>query len=313
MRVVVDGDRYEGGAVDLRDRDVDADALLAAIRGNGADSDDGTDRNDTVSRDVESIESGTGSVQVACLPPTPSHDALGHIDNCRTSLRSLLAAAARSRGQRAPQRPAYETVKERLGELQIPDVDVADARRRVAAVGDDEARLREQMATLRGRLQVHRETGTDASEVATALTDAATRLSEVETERVAAEQTLNRQERRAQAARTTRERRLELQDRAANLEREMRTSLAAAVYPAFTAALDSFRDSAIPGDASRDAVALDGAASGDDPSEYGGDLLTAQLGAVRIADLDAPVVVSAPVFDDAMSATTQLNSSVILR
>ncbi|SFL27100.1 hypothetical protein SAMN04487950_3157 [Halogranum rubrum] len=274
---------YDGTALDLRDTTVAAADLLAAIRG----------------------ESPT-SLDVTCSSPTPPHDVLGHVslDDAIPSRRALLAAAARSRGHTAPQRPAYDASLRKLRELEVPTVDVATARKRVADAGAEEAQLRERMATLRGRLQARRETDAETASVTTDLTDTAARLSEVETERIAAEQALDRQERRAADAREVRQRRLELEDRVANLERRMRASLAERISSVF----DEERDSLGSLDA-LGSVEFDGADA--DVSVTSDDLLS-QLVAVRVADLAAPVVVSASVFTDARSAARSLDASVIL-
>ena len=286
---------YEGVAIDLRQTAVDVETVTAAVRSETL-RDDSTCPSD-------------GDVTVTCQSPSQPYEVLGHVGDAAPSVRTLLAAAARSRGHTAPQRPQYDAVVERLEAVDVPAVDVVSARKRVAEAGAEEDRLRERMATVRGRLQARRETGADTDAVATDLAETAARLSEVETERIAAEQTLDRQERRAADARETRQHRLELEDCAANLERRMRASLAERVYPAFADALDALDALDVspdgPGDDPSDVV-------GDDPSDYAGDTLTAQLGAVRLADLDAPVVVSTPVFEDAWTAARRLDTAVIL-
>lgn len=274
-----------GESLDLRDSDIDAEAVLSMIRDE------------------------TATPEVRCPSPTPSHDVLGHVDDPPPSHRTLLAAAARSRGHVAPQRPQYDAVIARLDSLNVSTVNVETARKRVADAGNDETRLREQMATLRGQLQARRETGADTESVTTALADTAARLSEVETERVAAEQTLARQEQRAVDAREMRQRRLELQDEAANLERQMRASLAEQLTPVFddaVAVVDEHRNFAADADADGDATE-DG--TGDDGGRTS---VTTHLAAVCLADLRAPVVVSPPVFDSTRVAERCLDTAVIL-
>jgi hypothetical protein len=288
---------YEGPAIDLREAAVTPETLVDAIQ-----TDTGSD--------VVTLPSSE-HVSVTSPPSTTPHELLGHVGDGGASLRARLAAAARSRGHTAPRRPQYDTVVERLQELDAPAVDVEPARRRVADAGAEEDRLREQMATLRGRLQARRETAADTDGVASELAETAARLSEVETERIAAEQALNRQERRAAEARETRERRFELEDRAANLERRMRASLAERVYPAFVDALDALAELGSHGTLPSRGLG-EPEQVGEEPSDFVGHDLTAHLGAVRIADLDAPVVLSVPAFDTATTAARYLDASVIL-
>lgn len=293
MRVVVDADAtvtHEGAGVDLREPDIAPDTVLAVVRGERADDPDLT---------------------LDCHPSTAPHDVLGHVDgSLQSSLRVWLAEAARSRGREPPQQAAYERVQAELADCSVPDVDVTAARRRVAEAGAEEARLREELATLRGRLQARRETGAATEAVTSDLTATATRLSEVETERVAAEQTLRQREAAAREARAVRERRLELVDRADNLEREMRAALAATLASEFAEAVDAVASSNrfhLPGDEATPAVTADG-----NVVTYDGPDVLAQLAAVRIAALDAPVVVSADVVDTGAGTTAATHVADLL-
>jgi hypothetical protein len=166
----------------------------------------------------------------------------------------------------------------------------------VARAGDDEERLRERVATLRGQLQAHRDAGRETSDVRQQLDETVTRLAEVETERIAAEQALVRAEREATSARTVRERRLRLQDRAANLRRASRQHLGDELYDEFCAAVASIPRAVSPSE---------------HPSEFEGDSVTVRLAAVAVADLDAPVVLSCDRFDSAETAVTRLNTPVV--
>ncbi|MFB6154347.1 MAG: hypothetical protein ABEJ22_00510 [Haloferacaceae archaeon] len=269
------GETTRGGpAVDVV-ADVSPDEMLAAVRG----------------RDVES------DLRVECPSPGPVHDALGVVaPDPDFSLRGALAAVARSRGLTAPQRPALESARERLADRSVPETDLASARRRVADAGDSVDRLRERVAALRGRVQAVREVGGDVDAAEADLESAIERLSEVETERIAAVQALDAAEERARNARDRREERFALEDRIANLEREARAALAAEVYDEFTAAVAT-----LPGDGS----------PGDAPGDYEGDPVTAMLGVVRIADFDAPVVLAAGRFSDARHAAATLDAPVV--
>jgi hypothetical protein len=341
MRLSVDGREFEGRAIDLVDAlsgPTDPDvhslsrAVVGAIRGEAATTAGtadaratdpeatgaaATDPEATDARATDTVPAGTGAVDpenprsraggpestpavaVDCADPGPIHDRIGHVTpDTDPSLRGALADAARSRGISAPESTALAAARERLDSLSPPDADPSAARRRVAEVGEDRRRLRERVATLRGRLQALREVD-DADAVAEAereLSEATRELSEVETERIAAEQRLDRLERDVRAARDAREERLALQDRIGNLERAARRSLAAAVW-------DEFADAAaaLPGDG----------AVGDDPGTYRGDPVTAALAAVRVADVDAPVVLSIRRFESATEAATRLNAPVV--
>lgn len=253
--MTVDDRVFEGRAVDLTGVDVSASAVLEAIRGTGE---------------------GGSAVDVECPEPGPTHDHVGRLPPTSFDRRGALAAAARSLGHESPASDRLADIREELASLPAPGVDLRSARRRVAEAGAEEERLRERVAELRGRLRARRETGADVEAVRAELSDAVARLSEVETERIAAEQALERAEAEARSARDRRERRLELEDRVANLERTVRADLAAAVWDRFREALD-----AVPG----------AATAGDEPGAYDGDDATAALAVARLAPLDAPVVV----------------------
>jgi len=255
MRVTVDGHDVEGRAVDLTAAAVGASAVLGAIRGSEADG---------------------SAVAVECPDPGPVHDHVGRLPPASFDRRGALAAAARGLGHESDASDRLAAAREELASLSTPAVDLRSARRRVAEAGAEEERLRERVAELRGRLRARRETGADVEAVRAELSDAVARLSEVETERIAAEQALERAEADARDARDCRERRLELEDRAANLERTVRADLAAAVWDRFRGALD-----AVPG----------AATAGDTPGTYDGDDATAALAIARLSPLDAPVVV----------------------
>lgn len=248
MMVAFRGDDREGRVVDLRGTDLPAEQVVAAVR------DPSDDR-------VRSPEPGAAHRHVGCITP-----------GLAVSRRAALAAVARSRGETAPEAEALAAVREELAALSVDDTDLTAARERVAETADDLERLRERVATLRGRVQARREAGLDAGDAEEALTDAARELSEAATAHAAAEQALDRARDRARDAYDDRERRLRLQDRRDNLRRAARTHLAAVVAPAVGDALAD-----LPG-------AADDPASAPDPA-------VAMAGA-RVADLDAPVVVA---------------------
>ena len=328
MRVVVDEREFAGQAIDLRRAPVDVDgaSVAAAVSGGptaGKDRDagrsssppgDAAGRSSSPPGDAAgrsspppgeaagraSATSDGAAVRVDCPPPGAVHGFVGHVaPDTRVSLRGALAAAARSRGLTAPEEDALRDARAELADCDAPTVDRREARRRAAAAGEEADRLRERVATLRGRLQTLRDLGRDdaADAAAEELSTAATRLSEVETERLAAAQRLDALEGRMREHRDARERRLRLEDRVANLERAARESLAAAVYDRFADAVRRLPGTAAPGDA---------------PGAFAGDPVTGALGVVAVAAVDAPVVLSAPRFDSAITAADRLDAPVVL-
>jgi chromosome segregation ATPase len=273
MHVQIDDRRREGRAIDLTGTDVSAAAVVRAIGG------------------------ATERVRIDCPSPSGAHGHVARLPPETFDRRAALAAAARALGHTSSSRSALETARSELAELSPPSVDVEAARRRVAEAGTAEERMRERIAELRGRLQARRETDADTTAVEAQLDEAVRRLSEAETERIAAEQALGRAEEAARTARDRRDRRLELEDRVANLEREVRRELAGAVWEQFRTALR-----AVPGDAT----------AGTTPGTYEGDRLTAALAVARVAPLHAPVVVDGcDRFDGAESVASTLDAPVI--
>jgi len=220
--------------------------------------------------------------------PAPAPEAiLGRVPT-GTSLRRELAAAARSRGRESSVSDDLDRLRDEIAAIEVESVDLAAARRRVAAASGEEERLKERVAALRGDVRARRAVEAETDETLGDLESAAAELSSAQTERIAAEQALERARERAASARDERERRLELEDRLRNRRREARRELAIEVYPTFRGAL-----AAVPGGAPTQA--------GTTPSAYEGPRLAASLAAVRIADLDAPVtlgVEAASLFAD---------------
>lgn len=271
MRVCIDGESREGVAIDVTG--VAGRDLVWAIRGEDAPP------------------------RVDCPAPGPVHDHVALLPPASFDRRGALATTARALGHESPAREALEDARAELAALSSPTVDVRAARRRVAEAGSEEERLRERVAELRGRLRARRETGADTTAVEAQLDEATRRLSEAETERIAAEQALDRAEQAAREARDRRERRLELEDRVANREREVRRDLTAAVWDRFRSAVG-----AVPGEAT----------VGASPGEFDGDQVTAALAVARLAPLDAPVVVDdLDRVSGADAAATLLDAPVI--
>ena len=213
-----------------------------------------------------------------------------------TSPLDRLVAAARSRGVCVPEERSLAAAERALAAHSVETVDVTAARKRLAAAGTDVAALREEVATVRGRLEARQETGADTAAAEAALATATARLSEAETERVAAEQAHEAVQRRAREAREARERRLRLQDRVANRRRDARRALVSEVTDAFDSAVG-----AVPGDAG---ISLN-------PLRVEGDPLTAALAAVRMASLDAPIVDDTDRFSSAIEAAQKLDARVV--
>ncbi|WP_224333113.1 hypothetical protein [Haloprofundus halobius] len=151
MKVRVGTSVYRGRAVDLRAVSLAPETVYEAV----------------------CAEAASGRVAVDCPTPRVGHEALWHVDDpSGESLVRSLEAAARSRGMTVPEDTERASVETTLSELDVPDVETAEARRRVADVGDDETRLRERVAALRGKIQERREAERDTTEVGRTLTGA---------------------------------------------------------------------------------------------------------------------------------------------
>jgi hypothetical protein len=285
MRVRVGEEHWRGRAIDLRgvrERrgvDLDSETVGGAVRG------------DTGAR---AVRDDAETIAIDCPGPGSVHEYVGVIRaGTNVQLRAALAAAARSRGRTAPQADELAAVRERLDDLDAPAIDLRDARRRVADASDEEAALRERVATLQGRVQALREAHADASDdlddVEAELAEATRRLSEVETERIAAEQALARARERATATRERRRERLRLEDRADNLRRAARKHLAGVVREPFEDARDEV------------------------PVGVAGESVGEALAVARVAELDAPVVLGRDVgaFGSVDAAARWLDAPVI--
>lgn len=267
MRVHVDDRVVTGRAVDLPN-ELPVDAVVAAVRDDHP------------------------RVTVECPDPGRVHRRLGVVDGRDVDVRRALATVARSRGEYVVEDRLRAARRRRIASMNLPDADVAAARRRVAEAAADEQRLRERVAELRGRRRERADGGGDVGPLADALADAVADLSEVETERIAAEEALAAATERARRARQVRERRFALEDEAANLARTARQRLAARVRPAVTDAV-----AAAPGTT---ATTLEDA----DPT-------TRRLALARVASLRAPVVLDCGRFPDAEAAAAWLDAPVL--
>lgn len=275
MRVVrtdtQDHRAWTGTTIDLRGTTISAETVRRAIVG-----------------DVEGL-----TVEA----PTPSRwwPSLG-VPADDTAVIDRLVAAARSRGVHVPAERRVAAAQRALANHTVEQVDVEAAQKRLAEAGANVAQLREEVAMARGRLTARRETNADTEAAEEALASATARLSEAETERVAATQAHAAVHERAREARSARERRLRLQDRVANARRDARRALLTAIADEFAGAVE-----AVPGDAT---LSLD-------PLGVDGDSSTAALAAIRLASLQAPIVLDTADFDGPPAASEHLDAPVI--
>jgi hypothetical protein len=264
-----DGAEFRGPVVDLRG--VGADVSPPVI--------------------VDSIRAGCptrpGRPTVHAPPPTRVHGHVSHLSpEVSIDRRAALAAVGAARGIETSHDADLSAAKRSLRDLSVPSVDddeLRAARRRAAEAGSETERLRERVATLRGRVAARRADGDDdaVAEAEAALSAATRELSEASTEEVAATQRLATLERRADRARDAREERLRLEDRIANRRRDRGAARADAVAPDFRNARGRMES------------ALDGQfrTSGDDAESP----LRDALAVTKIAPIRAPVVVDPDV------------------
>ena len=286
VAITVDGRCRRGRARDLRGQGLAPEALVDAVR-------EASTPGPTVSPPPR--------VRVDCDAASVVNAHVGRIPPATFDLHGALVAAARSRGVVVPAVRLLERARAELRETagEGVAVDRREAKRRVADAGSEERRLDERVAALRGRLNALREVGADASAVETVeaeLTETVGQLTEVETERIAAEQRLGQIERATRTDRDRRQRRLRLTDRVGNFRRRVRRDLVERVYDDFAAAVE-----ALPGDAD----------PGSSPAEYAGDPTTAALAVASIARTDAPVVLTTGRFCSPAEAATRLDAPVL--
>lgn len=266
----IDGEPRFGRALDLRDTGLTADTVAAAIRG----------------EEVSGIEVRGGE-------PGQLFDRTGVIrPGMALDRRGTLAAVARSLGRRAPQADERAQVEASLASLPDPDVGFAAVRKRAATAGRERDRLRERVATLRGRIQALRDQGADDEAVIAELRSAAQEFSEAETERAAAMQALARERRRAREQWDVRERRLAHRDRLDNLDRAARAWLADSVRESVDRAVGSLPVT--------DATGIEKA-----PADV------VALASLRVATVRAPVVLACDRFSSVEAAADWLDAPVL--
>jgi hypothetical protein len=283
------GERFEGPTIDLRgvDAGVPDGSIADAIRAGCPTRPD--------------------RPAVHAPAPTAVHPHVARLDpDADPDREAALAAVGAARGIRTEHDADLAAVRESFRSLSPPPVDesaLRAARRRAAEAGSETERLRERVATLRGRVTALREDGDDdaVADAEASLSAAARDLSEAATERVAARQRLSALEDRAQEARDVRERRLRLADRVGNLERAVRSARVDAVTP-------EFRDAR-----RRIGRLLDGSFGEGDRTRSG---LRDALAVAAIAPLRAPVVVAGAVVSALGGRTVveaQLGGPLVLR
>jgi hypothetical protein len=283
VRVAGAGWSRTGAAVDCRDREASGDAFAAAVRASG-------------------VISTTEERQLRVRAPQPGvmHEHVGVIrPGTALALRPALAAAERTRPGTVGGVESLADARESLAAVEVPDVDVAEARERVATARDAAEAVRADVAAARGAVQAREDLGEDVAAGRDRLRAAVATASERETELVAAEQALARERERAREARDARTRRLALEDRVGRLERDVRANRVRAAWPAFRAAV-----AAVPGGDEGDV--------GREPEAFAGGNATAALAVARVADVSAPVVVAVDHFDDAGNARRVLDAPVVL-
>lgn len=254
------GVRASGAVLDLRDESVSATAVMGAVR-------DPTDD------------------RLRCRPPGPVAERVGVVSRSITvPVRTLVALALRTHGVQTPYDRALARAEWRRARVEIPDTDLAAARAAVAGAEGEVDAMREEVARLGGRVDALREDGGDVEAAAAELQAAVTRLSELETEQVAAEQRLATARERARAMRDARDRRRAFGDRADNLRREARDWLVEWGYDRFRGAV---------------AAVAEDVDAGDGPASFGGPDWVAAVAALRLAREPGPAVLGAdlPVGD----------------
>ncbi|WP_144905026.1 DUF7856 family protein [Halobellus captivus] len=262
---------------------------------------------------------GPEAPAVSSPPPGATHAHVARLAfDTRIRTRAALAAVAFDRGVETPHDDDLLEAARSLrshSPAPIDDGELRDARRKAAEAGAETDRLRERVATVRGRVTALREAAADdarrspetdegVADAETALSDATRRLSEAATERVAATQRLKLLEAQARNARDGRNTRISLEDRLENCRRKVRAARVDAVSDEFHAArretvrrvhgLDEAASDALPTDVPEfvDALAVARIAPIRAPVVVAGDVVGAFGGADAAFEwLDAPLVI----------------------
>ncbi|MFB6270697.1 MAG: hypothetical protein ABEH83_12175 [Halobacterium sp.] len=289
MRVRFGGVERRGPAVDLRDVDVTAQTVERAVR----DPDD--DRVTAAPRpSAGPVPDGAAAL----------HERVGFLhQEMSVATVPAVAAAARSWGATTEYDAALRRLTAEIAAVEVPAVDLAAARERVAETAADVDRLRERVARAGGRVEAVRDGSGDADGAEADLADATRELAERETEYHAAREALSAARERAREARDARERRLRLEDRRGNRWRAARRDLADAYADSFCRAVDAL---GVPGTPVR-------------PRDFDGPDWAAACAVARLARPGAPVVLADSLagraggsFETASRARAALASPVLL-
>ena len=251
-----------------------------------------------------------------------AYDVLGPVGGSETTVRRLVAAAARTRGETTPHDGEIRDLEAELSSIEVPEPEreVDAAKRSVVEASRNETELRERIAALRGQLQTERELGEPTEETIEQLEAAAAELSESATDRIAAEQALEAATREARKARSVRNRRMKLQDRLENRRRQARAHLANALWGEFRRArtrvrplveMDTEEGSSCEQCADERNSVARSSIVGTGRSSAGA---ASQLAAVALADLEVPIVIDASQTGivDADRASRSLGAAVWL-
>lgn len=223
--------------------------------------------------------------------PASVYEYCGHVHpemGLRT--RTALAAAARSRGHETGHDERIAALRDELAELDPAAPELPAARDPVpeGAV----AELRETAAVERGRLQARRRLDADTTAVEESVRETTRTLSERETERIAAAESRRQRREAARSYRDELERRRRLADRLANRRRDAREALVEGVTDRFEQAL-----AALPGPT---------------PEEpFDAPPVPAALAVLRVAAIEAPVVLAADRFGTPAAAADWLGAPVV--
>jgi hypothetical protein len=196
-------------------QDVDADAVVAAVRETGADD-----------------------IEIECASPTPVHERIGHIHGkmgLRT--RTALAEAARTQGYETPYDEDIDRLESAIATISVEQTGIERYREALAAGREETDAPREAVAATRGRLAAHREQGLNTDELERELESKVRELAETETSTTAASQQFERTREQLRERRDRRERQLELADRLANRRRDARRWLVEQVEAEFVTAV----------------------------------------------------------------------------
>lgn len=270
------GDACYRGEVVRVDCDVDPNRVAAAVR-----------RAETTPDDWVAVEAPSPTAvheHVGCLAPTMG-----------LKTRTALARAGRSRGLSTPHDDQLASARESLAEMEVSHQSTERRRDDHTRACLETEQLREEVATLRGRLQAERDDGGESEATLERLRARIRELSEAETERTATRQQLRRERRAAREYRDRRDRVRRLEDRVANLERRARADLVEQLREEYVETLGT-----VPGERTDRRAA-----------PFEAEPVTAALAIARLAALSAPVVLACDRFESPATAAEWLDAAII--